>query len=239
MPPSPTLSDMEFENLDQPAVSVSSGNTIAPAATPSPPIAPPPDQPITKPLKVKLMKRPLAVAGTVGPAKPKTSTKLTRYLPPMKGEAFIGPLPGTSEETLAMIQRECRSLSALPTSALSLRLRFDGNTQHAVKDVLFRVLPQAWPLAITEVLPLVHVDVAPGVAIGEPVGMSDAATQTPPSLTRKQSKTEQYLAATPKKDDGISQGLTWDDLKKNGTLLGVQGWTDQTPGHDFGRGLLD
>lgn len=64
-----------------------------------------------------------------------------------------------SQDTIMLIQEQCPSLSAVPSSCISLHLRFDGNTQDAVKNVLFKVLPSAWPGAVSEVLPLVYIKV--------------------------------------------------------------------------------
>ena len=56
------------------------------------------------------------------------------------------------------MKRECQSLSSAHPSEIILSLRLDGNTNEAVRGVLFRVTPEAWPSAVSNALPLVHVD---------------------------------------------------------------------------------
>lgn len=74
-----------------------------------------------------------------------------------------------SQDTIMLIQEQCPSLSAVPSSCISLHLRFDGNTQHAIKDVLFKVLPSAWPGAVSEALPLIYIEVKhQDIKIGRP-----------------------------------------------------------------------
>ena len=57
-----------------------------------------------------------------------------------------------------LVRRECPSLQTVPAEYITLRLRFDDSSVTAVRGVKFRVLPEAWPAAITDNLPLVHVD---------------------------------------------------------------------------------
>ncbi len=95
------------------------------------------------------------------------------------------------------MRKECPSLSATPSGDISLRIRFDGDTTASVKDVLFRVLPEAWPAAISDVLPLVHVDAKIKVESG------------------------------PERGKVGEKEKTWEDLQREQAPLGVQGWTDR------------
>jgi len=91
------------------------------------------------------------------------------------------------------LKTECPSLLDVPMSDISLHLRFDGETTAAIRGVDFRILPEAWPSAVVDVLPLIH------VRAKAPTGMQK----------------------------GGKKKKTWEDLKREGALLGVQGWTDQ------------
>ncbi len=99
------------------------------------------------------------------------------------------------------MRKECRSLNHVPPGEITLNLRFDGDPKAAVKDVLFRVLPEAWPVACSETLPIVHV--------GTKVGTKSVGVNT--SIEKREGQREK----------------TWDDLKREGAMLGVQGWTDR------------
>lgn len=139
-------------------------------------------------------------------------------------------------------------------------MRFDGETQRAVKDVLFRVVPEAWPGAVSDVLPLIHVNVrnhtplpvgastpsllpspalsGPGTEVHKGAG-ADPVSPTPinirlPSPLRPSVPPATLTADTPAAQvskDGQAAGETapaaWDDLKREGALLGVWGWTDE------------
>ncbi|UOH79621.1 hypothetical protein LQV05_000628 [Cryptococcus neoformans] len=213
---SPTLSEMEFDNLEIPRVTLATTTTNLEAngSNPSPPIAPPPCQPIiTKPKKKAVNKK---------------KGRLTRYLPPLRKEAFIGPF--------------------LP----SFQLRFDGNTQDAVKDVPFNVLPSAWPDAVSEVLPLVYIQIkGQDTKVGRstlaecdngnkvPRGACEQVTWHPKLEERgTQTQADKHPELKPGAPIG---GLTWDGLKKNGTLLGIQSaWHDDgAVGCNLTRALLD
>lgn len=151
-----------------------------------------------------------------------------------------------------LIQEQCPSLSAVPSSCISLHLRFDGNTQHAVKDVLFKVLPSAWPGVVSEILPLVYIKVKhQDTKVGRP------ASAQCDNGNKGTCNACQRMASHPKTGGGVTQtqadkhpelkpgvpigDLTWDDLKKNGTLLGVQSsWRDDgATGCSSRRALLD
>jgi len=138
-------------------------------------------------------------------------------------------------------------------------VRFDGETQRAVKDVLFRVVPEAWPGAVSDVLPLIHVNVRnhtplpvgdstpsllPSPAQGEPdpAGVkgtgADPVSPTPINLSLpsplRPSAPPAAGADAPgaqvSKDGQATEETapaTWGDLKREGALLGVWGWTDQ------------
>jgi hypothetical protein len=135
-------------------------------------------------------------------------------------------------------------------------VRFDGETQRAVKDVLFRVVPEAWPGAVSDVLPLIHVNVRnhtplpmrdmtpsplpspalPGAAtpgadvkavevntvVPTPVNLPSPLAPTVPSAAQGT-----IVAAAGEAETQDGQTTTWGDLKREGTLLGVWGWTDQ------------
>jgi hypothetical protein len=64
------------------------------------------------------------------------------------------------QETINLVRRECPSLTSVPETHLSLALHYDGSPSW-VKDVLFRVLPETWPAAVTGQLPLIHVKHTP------------------------------------------------------------------------------
>ncbi|ADV19882.1 Hypothetical Protein CGB_A7160C [Cryptococcus gattii WM276] len=234
---SPTLSETEFDDLEAPRVTLAMINGLETnGSNLSSSIAPPSGPIATKP-KMKKVKK---------------ARVLTRYLSPLKEEAFVGPLLPSVQDTVMLIQEQCPSLSAVPSSCISLHLRFDGNTQHAVKDVLFKVLPSAWPGAVSEILPLVYIKVK----------NQDAKVERPASAqcdngNKGTCNACQRMASHPKTGGGVTQtqadkhpelkpgvpigDLTWDDLKKNGTLLGVQSsWRDdRATGCSSRRALLD
>ncbi|WRT70631.1 uncharacterized protein IL334_007629 [Kwoniella shivajii] len=250
---SPTLSEMEF-----------------PSSPPPPPPPPPPSVPagredtyksitpsehnksITKPTpsiseqilkkdKKKSISSKKAQIAKQNDFKP----SLTRYLPPCTEEAFIGPLLSTTEDTIRLIQSQCPSLAGLPSRAISLRLRFDGNTTLACNNVFFRVLDECWPTALHEVLHLVHVDVDPSASSKEKEGIVGNEPKTIVNRLINQSQdlvdigngignenhhysfgVRNEKVIHPIAADDALRELTWDDLKKNGELLGVQSWTD-------------
>ncbi|OXG88292.1 hypothetical protein C348_00666 [Cryptococcus neoformans Gb118] len=230
---------MEFDNLETPRVTLATTTNLeANGSNPSPPIAPPPCQPIiTKPKKKVVNKK---------------RGKLTRYLPPLRTEAFIGPFLPSFQDTIMLIQKECPSLSVVPPSCISLQLRFDGNTQDAVKDVPFNVLPSAWPDAASEVLPLVYIQIkGQDTKVGRstltecdngnkvPRGACEQVTWHPKLEERgTQTQADKHPELKP---GAPIEGLTWDDLKKNGTLLGIQSaWHDDgAMGCNSTRALLD
>ncbi|WVQ70708.1 hypothetical protein IAR50_000230 [Cryptococcus sp. DSM 104548] len=225
-PPSPTLSEMEFDHLDfpHPMPPLTSSSPPPPIAKvkcqrPSPPVVPPPEQPIiTNPgggkvkLKISRCAHAPVPAGVLEPKKKVPG--MTRYLLPKKDESFIGPIMPSQSEAIDLLSHECPSLAHLPPSAISLNLRFDGNTQKSVEGVLFRVLEQAWPGAITDVLPLVQVEVRQT----ELVKVCETARQ-------KQTKgqTEAKVEHPELVPGAPIDGLTWDDLKKKGAALGIHG----------------
>jgi hypothetical protein len=111
-------------------------------------------------------------------------------------------------------------MAKTPPPNISLRLRFDGDAK-AVQNVLFRVMPEAWPTAVTAVLPLVHVDVK----------SASSGLAGPPSMP-----VQQHINGGERSDDQTTRekeekeggAVTWDDLKREGALLGIQGWTDRS-----------
>lgn len=157
-----------------------------------------------------------------------------------------------SQDTIMLIQEQCPSLSAVPSSCISLHLRFDGNTQDAVKNVIFKVLPSAWPGAVSEVLPLVYIKVKnQDTKVGRPASAQcdNGNKGTCNACERMASHPKTGAGVTPTqaykhpelKPGAPIGGLTWDDLKKNGTLLGVQSsWRDDgATGCNSRRALLD
>ncbi|KIR42413.1 hypothetical protein I307_00891 [Cryptococcus deuterogattii 99/473] len=234
---SPTLSEMEFGDLEAPTVTLVMINGLEKSGSnPSSSIAPPSGPIATKP-KMKKVKK---------------TRGLTRYLSPLKEEAFVGPLLPSVRDTIMLIQEQCPSLSAVPSSCISLHLRFDGNTQHAIKDVLFKVLPSAWPGAVSEALPLIYIEVKhQDIKVGRP------ASAQHDNGNKGMCNACERMASHPKTGVGVTQtqadkhpelkpgapigGLTWDDLKKNGTLLGVQSsWRDDgATGCNSRKALLD
>jgi hypothetical protein len=88
------------------------------------------------------------------------------------------------------LQRECPSLTHLEEGDIHLKVRFDdGVDRNSIADTLFKVLPEAWPAAVTENLPLVHISTRSRVGV--------------------------MVAG------GGNKEKTWDDLVKEGALLGV------------------
>ncbi|KAK1920556.1 hypothetical protein DB88DRAFT_444579 [Papiliotrema laurentii] len=136
--------------------------------------------------------------------------RLTRYLPADSRDAFIGSLLSSTAETVRLIKKECPSLAHVAEKDIALQLRFDGDTQKVVKNVLFRVLPGAWPSAVSDVLPLVHV-----------------------SVKRDTSAMQHHATANATPNPLLPRDLkepTWEDLRREGVLLGVRGWTDRPTG---------
>jgi hypothetical protein len=111
-----------------------------------------------------------------------------------------------------MVKRECPSLHPVAPEDITLKLRFDGSST-GVQNVLFRVLPEAWPAAITDTLPLVHIMAKKKVLPTPPVIPSPARG----SVVRENKG---------RKGEDEKEKLTWDDLVRQGALLGVQGSTD-------------
>lgn len=159
----------------------------------------------------------------------------------------------SSQDTIMLIQKECPSLSVVPPSCISLQLRFDGNTQDAVKGVLFNVIPSAWPAAVSEVLPLVYIEIkGQDTKVGRstlaecdngdkaPCDAYERVTSHPNLEARGTTQTQADKHPELKPGAPIG-GLTWDDLKKNGTLLGIQSsWHDDgAVGCNSTRALLD
>ena len=62
---------------------------------------------------------------------------------------------------IALIKRECPSLADFPADKLTLHVTFDPAMSN-VHGVMFRVLPQCWPGALTDSLKLVAVRKVPG-----------------------------------------------------------------------------
>ncbi|KAK4687196.1 hypothetical protein P7C73_g2930, partial [Tremellales sp. Uapishka_1] len=173
----------------------------------SPPIMPPPETPLP--------------GGAHSPGdRPRGNDeprKLSRFLPALKDEAFIGVLPSSHSDTIKLVQRECPSLAVLPPSDISLKLRFDGD-KHAVNDVKFRVLDEAWPAAISDVLPLVHVETRSKQSV--PTAPKEKAiVLTVHGRKKDAQKAVEQLAA---------KGETWNDLVKRGALLGVEGQIEES-----------
>ncbi|TYJ53232.1 hypothetical protein B9479_006155 [Cryptococcus floricola] len=195
---------------------------------PSPPIVPPPDQPIIiDPGNAKLKISPRAHTMTAGAIKPKKKTPgMTRYLLPKKDESFIGPVMPSQSEVIDLLTRECPSLAHLPPSAISLNLRFDGNPQKSVEGVLFRVLDQAWPGAIKDVLPLVHVKI-------RQTELDKVCEKAKQMQTNRQteSKHPELIPVAP------IDRVTWDDLKKQGAALGIHGSEGASGGQRKPRGM--
>ncbi|WVO17389.1 hypothetical protein L204_105081 [Cryptococcus depauperatus] len=241
-PCSPTLSEMEYEQLETPTITLSSGVTSAKV---TPPVATSPVPPVmSKPkIRLRVMKK-----------MPKRHG-ITRYLVPIKEESFIGPLLSSSQETISLLQRECPSLSSVSPSKIALYLRFDGSTQDAVKDVLFKVLPSAWPEAVSEVLPLIHVKIQSEQDVSTQKQVSDrnsnivnkdnchiCSLQSNNSACSGGTQISSTAATqgTEAKSDSPVNELTWNDLKENQMPLGITGWRDEAAiGPDFRRGLLD
>ena len=79
----------------------------------------------------------------------------------------------------------------------------------AVNDVLFPVLSEAWPAAITDTLPLVHVKAEErfeSCSLGVGAG-------------REEGKEEKEK--------------TWEASQRQGVVLGVKGWTDRSKAHTY------
>ncbi|WWC98620.1 hypothetical protein V866_005513 [Kwoniella sp. B9012] len=163
--------------------------------------------------------------------------KLCRFLPPKKDEAFIGPILPTVEETITQIRQQCPTLSRIPSGSISLKIRFDGKNSQACENVLFKIpsgIKGCWPNAISDKLHLIFIDVDTTATNATkstlPVISTDQAIQTDPKVQAErfaQAITYAGAIPTPAKEGEEEKELTWDDLKKDGTLLGVQGWTDR------------
>ena len=109
-----------------------------------------------------------------------------------------------------MLQAQCPSLASVSDSDISLQVRFDGDAR-AVQDVVFRVMPEAWPTAVTAVLPLVHILLKP-------------STGRPTLTAQAHASARERLAG----GDERQGAKTWEDLKREGALLGVHGSTDRS-----------
>jgi hypothetical protein len=127
------------------------------------------------------------------------------------------------QDTINLVKKECPSLANVPVDDIALRLRFDGKTQSAVKNVLFIVLPEAWPSAVSDTLPLIHVDVKSPVVDVKPTPIDIKSLSIQP----------RRLPSTT--TSGASKEKTWDDLKREGALLGVEGFTDRMPPKEGAR----
>jgi len=75
-------------------------------------------------------------------------------------------------------------------------------------------MPEAWPTAVSAVLPLVHVDIKPD--------STSVPMQGHGNLQERSGSAHSENRAS-----GGAGGVTWDELKREGALLGVQGWTDR------------
>ncbi|KAK6906669.1 hypothetical protein L486_07923 [Kwoniella mangroviensis CBS 10435] len=209
MSSSPTLSEMEFPSSPQPSA------TITPSSNK------PSGNFSSNPKKEK---------------EKNLVNKLCRFLPPKKDEAFIGPILPTVEETITQIRQQCPTLSHIPSESISLKIRFDGKNSQACENVLFKIpsgIKGCWPNAISDKLHLIFIDVATTTDATKstlPVISTDQAIQTDLKVQAERfAQAITYSGAiptsTPPKEG--EKELTWDDLKKDGALLGVQGWTDR------------
>lgn len=80
-------------------------------------------------------------------------------------------------------------------------------------------MPEAWPTSVSAVLPLVHVDIKP-----------DSTSLIPVPMQRYGNPQERSGSAHSENrasGGAGAGGVTWDELKREGALLGVQGWTDR------------
>ncbi|WWD08433.1 hypothetical protein V865_006545 [Kwoniella europaea PYCC6329] len=212
MSTSPTLSEMEFPSSPQPSATITTS-----------------------------CNKPSADSNSKKEKGKNLVNKLCGFLPPKKDEAFIGPILPTVEETITQIRQQCPTLSHIPSESISLRIRFDGKNSQACENVLFKIpsgIKGCWPDAISDKLHLIFIDVASVTNATEstpPVISTDQAIQTDPKLqaerfTQDITYSGRVPTSTPHNEKGEKEKekeLTWDDLKKDGTLLGVQGWTDR------------
>lgn len=139
------------------------------------------------------------------------------------------------QETIALLQRNCPSLEAIEQDRIILQLD-PTEPQLQTQNVKFKVLPEVWPLATSaNDLPIIHAsaegaatDKAPHpakemmhVELVEDDSMSTkkhwSGKITRPAGTAKAEESSQSSPPPP----------TWDDLVKQGALLGVQGYTDR------------
>ncbi|WVW80911.1 hypothetical protein I302_102902 [Kwoniella bestiolae CBS 10118] len=233
MTSSPTLSEMEFPSSPTPTHS-----THAPATQQTP-------------------KQPSPSSKKASTKKGVDMNKLCRFLPPRKDEAFIGRILPTVEETITQIRHQCPSLSTISPSSISLKIRFDGKNSQSCEDVLFKIpgdITGCWPNAISDKLHLVFVEVASGhitptEGTTRSVGvatigvnkhtMTDHAVQVAPGVEVGQAQAfahailhgtsipETTTSCSALKKSEEEKDLTWDELKRDGTLLGVQGHSDR------------
>lgn len=116
-------------------------------------------------------------------------------------------------------------MATVPNQQIVIQLGFEG-AQPRAQNALFRVLPEVWPTAVSDSLPVVYFSAAVGTPkqTSGPAGRNmmhvELVEDGPVGKTEKPAGGMPTPGPTPSRPTGE---LTWDDLVNRGALLGIRG----------------
>jgi hypothetical protein len=141
-----------------------------------------------------------------------------------------------------LVKRECPSLRDIPPSDITFSISFDkARSTAAVTGANFRLTSEAWPKGIHQVLPIVIVGTICRTQIQG--SLNERPTQTLEVSIEDQEQDDSKVVSTGMQDatktrtldtnvqasKGDPSGPTWDDLVKQGGLLGIHGGPNIAP----------
>lgn len=129
-----------------------------------------------------------------------------------------------SKATLALVKKHCAAISSVPDQQIVIQLTVEG-AQPRAQNALFRIVPEVWPAAVSGSLPIVYFS-----ATGR--NQQSAVSTMHVELVEEgpAPKTEKPISGMPMTGTIPSrpaEGLTWDELFKQGALLGIKGYSER------------
>lgn len=122
------------------------------------------------------------------------------------------------------MKKHCAAISTVPDQQIVIQLTFEG-AQPRAQNALFRFLPEVWAAAVSGSLPIVYFS-ATGRSQQNVVSTMhvELVEDGPAPKTEKPISGMPMTGTIPSRPTGE---LTWDDLVKQGALLGIKGYSER------------